>query len=51
VRVVEAHLENGLLHVQLRREIPEAMKPRKIEIRGGQPQERLVNATEVKAAA
>ena len=50
VRVVEAHLENGLLHVQLRREIPEAMKPRKIEIRGGQPQERLVNATEVKAA-
>ena len=51
VRVMEAHLENGLLHVQLRREIPEAMKPRKIEIRGGQPQERLVNATEVKAAA
>ena len=51
VRVVEAHLENGLLHVQLRREIPEAMKPRKIEIRGGQPQERLVNATELKAAA
>ncbi len=51
VRVVEAHLENGLLHVQLRREIPEAMKPRKIEIRGGQPQERLVDATEVKTAA
>jgi molecular chaperone IbpA len=51
VRVVEAHLENGLLHVQLRREIPEAMKPRKIEIRGGQPQERLVEPTEVKQAA
>jgi molecular chaperone IbpA len=34
VRVVDARLENGLLHVDLRREIPEAMKPRKIEIRG-----------------
>jgi len=32
VRVVEARLENGLLHVELRREIPEAMKPRRIEI-------------------
>lgn len=51
VRVVEAHLENGLLHVQLRREIPEAMKPRKIEIRGSQTQERLVQPTEVRAAA
>ncbi len=34
VRVLDARLENGLLHVDLRREIPEAMKPRKIEIRG-----------------
>ncbi len=34
VRVVDARLENGLLHIELRREIPEAMKPRKIEIRG-----------------
>jgi molecular chaperone IbpA len=34
VRVLDARLENGLLHVELRREIPEAMKPRKIEIRG-----------------
>jgi molecular chaperone IbpA len=34
VRVLDAHLENGLLHIELRREIPEAMKPRKIEIRG-----------------
>ena len=33
VRVVDARLENGLLHVELRREIPEAMKPRKIDIR------------------
>lgn len=32
VRVTGAALENGLLHIQLEREIPEAMKPRKIEI-------------------
>jgi molecular chaperone IbpA len=34
VRVVEAVTENGLLHVSLVREIPEALKPRKIEISG-----------------
>ncbi|WP_439105672.1 Hsp20 family protein [Congregibacter sp.] len=32
VKVVAAKLENGLLHVALEREIPEAMKPRKITI-------------------
>jgi len=32
VKVVAAKLENGLLHVALEREIPEAMKPRKIAI-------------------
>ncbi len=32
VRVVDARLENGLLHIDLRREIPEAMKPRAIPI-------------------
>lgn len=32
VRVTGAALENGLLHIDLEREIPEAMKPRKIEI-------------------
>ncbi|AFL73730.1 Hsp20 family protein [Thiocystis violascens] len=35
VRVLEARLENGLLHIDLRREIPEAMKPRKIEVNSG----------------
>ncbi len=35
VKVVDASLENGLLHVELAREIPEAMKPRKISINGG----------------
>jgi molecular chaperone IbpA len=32
VKVVSAELKNGLLHVELKREIPEAMKPRKIVI-------------------
>ena len=34
VNVVAASLENGLLHVELKREIPEAMKPRKIAVNG-----------------
>lgn len=32
VKVVDATLENGVLTVALKREIPEALKPRKIEI-------------------
>ncbi|MGB0734210.1 MAG: Hsp20 family protein [Pontibacterium sp.] len=32
VRVTGANMENGLLHVELVQEIPEAMKPRLIEI-------------------
>jgi len=35
VRVVEARLENGLLIVELVREIPEALRPRRIPIRSG----------------
>ena len=34
VKVVDARIEDGLLHIDLAREIPEAMKPRQIEIRG-----------------
>jgi molecular chaperone IbpA len=33
VRVEAAELKDGLLHIDLVREIPEAMKPRRIEIR------------------
>jgi molecular chaperone IbpA len=33
VRVTGAELNDGLLHIALVREIPEAMKPRRIEIR------------------
>jgi molecular chaperone IbpA len=41
--VVEgASLENGLLHVDLKREIPEAKKPRQIPIGGGTP--RVIDA-------
>jgi len=38
IKVVGASLDNGLLHVDLARELPETMKPRKIEIAAGQPQ-------------
>jgi len=33
VRVTGARLDNGLLHIDLERELPEVMKPRTIEIR------------------
>jgi molecular chaperone IbpA len=46
VQVRAASLENGLLHVDLVREVPEAMKPRRIPIGGGKPQ-----VIEAKAAA
>jgi len=36
VRVVGAGLVNGLLTIDLKREIPEEMKPRQIKIRSGQ---------------
>ena len=35
VKVVSARLEHGLLHVELERELPEAMKPRRIDIESG----------------
>ena len=37
VQVKGASLENGLLHVDLVREIPEAKKPRQIQIGNGKP--------------
>jgi molecular chaperone IbpA len=35
VRVEKADLQDGLLAIELVREIPEAMKPRKIQVNGG----------------
>ncbi len=32
IKVVAASMENGLLHIELAREVPEALKPRKIEV-------------------
>ena len=37
-----ARLENGLLHIELVRELPEAMKPRNIAIETAAPAERKV---------
>ena len=37
IKVVGAKMENGLLYVDLVREIPEAMKPRSIKIAAGAP--------------
>ncbi|SEK37116.1 molecular chaperone IbpA [Colwellia chukchiensis] len=34
VKVIGAFIEHGLLHIDLEREIPEALKPRKIAING-----------------
>jgi molecular chaperone IbpA len=37
VKVTEARLENGLLQINLVRELPEALRPRRIEIASGKP--------------
>lgn len=49
VRVTGAELENGLLHIYLERELPEAMKPRSIEIK--QSERRLIDAKKAEKAA
>ncbi|KQZ31828.1 molecular chaperone Hsp20 [Mesorhizobium sp. Root552] len=49
VRVTGASLVNGLLTIDLQREIPEEMKPRKIEI-GSDKAERRIETKTVKAA-
>lgn len=52
VQVTTASFENGLLHIDLVREIPEAMKPRTIQIGVGKEQEKLVaSKVELKDAA
>jgi len=47
VEVKGARFENGLLVIDLVREIPEAMKPRRIEINGAGPS----NVTQIEAKA
>ena len=48
VKVSGARLDNGLLHIELEREIPEEMKPRKIEIKSAG--NLIENVSEEKAA-
>ena len=47
VEVKGAWFENGLLVIDLQREIPEAMKPRRIQINGTAPN----NVTQIEAKA
>jgi len=49
VEVDGANLKNGLLHIELKRELPEQMKPRKIEIGSGKS--RLIEDSESKVKA
>ena len=51
VQVKNASLENGLLHVDLVREIPEANKPRTIPISGGENAPQVVDGSANKVAA
>ena len=44
VRVTGASLDNGLLTIELKREVPEAMRPRKIAIGGQTPQLEVAKA-------
>ncbi len=51
VEVQSAHYEDGLLQIELKRELPEAMKPRRIEVKTGKSlQSEKVRAIEAKAA-
>ena len=45
IQVKGADLKDGLLAIELVREIPEAMKPRKIDIGGTQPKHDRIDAT------
>ena len=53
IEVGQARFENGLLSIELKRVVPEAMKPRKIEIgNGGPANDRIAGPkAETKAAA
>ncbi len=49
VEVRNAHLKNGLLHIDLVREIPEAMKARKIEISPAQTSAKQIESKSAKS--
>lgn len=43
IHVTGARLENGLLHIELQREIPETMKPQEIKIQAGKSSQTIVS--------
>lgn len=45
IKVTEADLKDGLLSIDLVREIPEAMKPRKISIGGAEPRQEAIESS------
>jgi molecular chaperone IbpA len=45
IKVTNADLKDGLLSIELVREIPESMRPRKINIGGGAPKHDQIEAT------
>ncbi len=51
IEVGNARFENGLLSIELKRVVPEAMKPRKIEIGGGNPANDRIEAPKAEAKA
>ncbi len=50
IKVADADLKDGLLSVELFREIPEAMKPKKISIGGSQPKREAIEVAEQESA-
>jgi molecular chaperone IbpA len=50
VEIQSASLKHGLLHIDLLREIPEAAKPRRIEISAAASQPKQIEATQVDSA-
>ena len=44
IKVAEADLADGMLSIDLIREIPEAMRPRKVAIGGAQPRQEAIEA-------
>ncbi len=51
IEVGNARFENGLLSIELKRVVPEAMKPRKIEIGGGDASNDRIEAPKPQAQA
>lgn len=50
MEIRSASLKNGLLHIDLLREIPEAAKPRRIEISAAQSASKQIEANQVEAS-